>query len=166
VGCRDKLQWTDFLVSPSAAAKIALNDKAERRLSFRGQAEWALRNYTCSGQRQFEKMRRMKDIRFKLIADKEVESKVSGSQTFRIEKSTPVKDPIRLGFDLHTIVEIVTLVSTAITAAKAAKELSDLLRETKAKKAVLQTPFRTIELHQGSDTEDQIRQFFETAFVP
>jgi len=115
---------------------------------------------------RLEKIRRMKDIRFKLIADKEVESKLSGSKTFRIEKSTPVKDPIRLGFDLQTINEIITLVSATIGAAQAATELINLLRESKTKKAILQGTFATIEVNEGNMSEDKLREFFENAQKP
>lgn len=102
----------------------------------------------------------MKNVRFKLIADKEVESKLSESQTFTIEKSTPVKDPTRLGFDLKTISDIVTIISTVITAAKAAKELANLFRKAKVKKAVLQSPLRTIEVQENTISEDDLTDFF------
>jgi hypothetical protein len=106
---------------------------------------------------------RMKEFRFKLIAEKDVESGLSDSQTFKIEQTTPIKDPVRLGFDLHNISEIVTLVSAVIGAAKAAKELADLFRKAKAKKVVVQSPFRTVEFQEGEDSEEKLLEFFRGA---
>jgi hypothetical protein len=125
-----------------------------------------LQDRTCSNDSFLVKYPYMDDFRFKLIADKGVESNLSESSTFRVEKTEPAKDPIRLGFDLHTIVEIVTLISTTISAAKAAKELNDLLRKTNEQKVVLQSPFRTIELKPESTSEPQLEEFFRAAGLP
>ena len=88
----------------------------------------------------------------------------------KIESENVEKDATKLGFGLATAVAIVAIAKGVMDAATfAAKIYAWWSEQKKAKnvsKIVLQTPFKTLELHSTSPlTEDDIRKFLEASSV-
>lgn len=73
------------------------------------------------------------------------------------------EDPTRLGFDLVTISAVVTIVSGSLYVGELAGKLLKWVRESRSKKVVIQTPFRTLELRGDNLTEEDVRKALQFA---
>jgi hypothetical protein len=105
--------------------------------------------------------------RMKFIADKTFNDAVKAfakdnPSLLKIESEHAEKDPTRLGFDLQTIAEIVTLIAESLTIAELAIKVIEWLKESKSNKVIVQTPFRTVEVHNTKDlTEGEVRKILK-----
>jgi hypothetical protein len=109
-----------------------------------------------------------KEYPIKIIADQSLVDHLQSysqdhSQEVTIQPLQEDVDATRLGFDFVTAGAVLVLIKTGIEIVKIALEIVKWLRENKANKAILQTPYETIEIWQ-SDTDETVRKKVEILY--
>lgn len=81
-----------------------------------------------------------------------------------VESERTEKDATRLGFDLAAAATVVTIITGALYTGELAARVLAWLRHMKGNKIILQTPFKTLELHKSAElTEEDVRRFLQAA---
>jgi hypothetical protein len=110
-----------------------------------------------------------KGYRIKFIADEGFNDALkafakTNPSLVTIESEHTEKDPTRLGFDLHAIAEIVTLIAETLSVAELAAKMIAWLNQSKSNKVIVQTPFKTVEVHKTKDmTEEEVGKILKVA---
>src|SRR5580704_4879876 len=108
-----------------------------------------------------------KSYRIKFIADGGFNDAVKAfakknPSLLKVESEHTEKDPTRLGFDLQAIAEIVTLIAESLSIAELAVKVIAWLNESKSNKVIVQTPFKTVEVHKTKNlTEEEVRNILK-----
>lgn len=108
-------------------------------------------------------------IRLKLIGDDGFLGEIRAfaarhPDQLRIESDAPEAVPERLGFELTAVAAVVAIVSGTLTTGKITYEIAQALRKSKADKAILQTPFATLELRRDRGvSEEDVRILLDAA---
>jgi superfamily II DNA/RNA helicase len=86
------------------------------------------------------------------------------SEQITIEDERRDDDATRLGFDLSTISAVTTIVASVLYVGELATKVATWQSRSDANKVIVQTPFRTIELHKTSELSvEDIRQLLLAA---
>lgn len=110
-----------------------------------------------------------KEIQVKLLSSPELihelEKEAQKNPTqLKIISTGREKDPTFLEFDIAEVATIVTVVQGAFYLGQLSLQLYQLLKSNKAKRVVLQTPLRRVEITATTDlTEDQVRDILKYA---
>jgi hypothetical protein len=87
-------------------------------------------------------------------------------ESIEIESERSEEEATRLGFDLATASAIVTIITGTLYVGELSAKMLGWLQKSKGNKVILQTPFKTVELHKSEKlTEEDIRKFLAAAQV-
>jgi|GEM_PF-6789044 len=102
-------------------------------------------------------------LTFIVDADFAVELKKTAASDpahFEIESETENRDATKLGFDLSTVAQIATVISGTITTGRLAVDIYRWWSKSRAEKAIIKTPMKTLELHKHlQPTVEEIERF-------
>jgi hypothetical protein len=112
------------------------------------------------------------DYRFRFIADESFLEQLRAEaerdpEALRIVSERPEADATRLGFDLVTVATVITIISGTVSTIDLAARLFRWWQESKANKVIVQTQFRSFELHRAiSVTEEDLHHFLQKIKKP